>query len=69
MIWFKSCPRCSGDLMEDSDGYGKYVSCLACGHYLSSADEVTIRFGSLTTIVGNRGAKAQEAQVEVATAA
>jgi len=31
MFWFKKCPRCSGDLHEESDQYGSYVSCVQCG--------------------------------------
>ena len=31
MFWLKSCPRCSGDLYQDDDQYGRYVSCLQCG--------------------------------------
>ncbi len=32
MIYFKSCPRCSGDRTVADDHYGKYLSCLHCGH-------------------------------------
>ncbi len=32
MILFKSCPRCSGDQVLESDAYGSYILCLACGH-------------------------------------
>ncbi len=32
MILFKSCPRCSGDRVRESDAYGLYILCLACGH-------------------------------------
>ena len=32
MILFKSCPRCSGDRVHESDAYGPYILCLACGH-------------------------------------
>jgi hypothetical protein len=31
MFWFKKCPRCSGDLYEESDQYGSYVTCVQCG--------------------------------------
>jgi hypothetical protein len=34
MFWQKSCPRCKGDLCQDSDVYGIYVACFQCGHYL-----------------------------------
>ena len=32
MIMFKSCPRCSGDLIVGKDAFGDYVTCLQCGH-------------------------------------
>jgi hypothetical protein len=34
MMWLKSCPRCHGDLLLDSDYYGPSVSCIQCGHTL-----------------------------------
>lgn len=35
MMWRKSCPRCRGDLVLDSDYYGQYVSCIQCGNILN----------------------------------
>ena len=32
MIFFKSCPRCKGDMITSADMYGKYMECLQCGH-------------------------------------
>ena len=32
MIFFKSCPRCSGDRAMENDYYGNYVLCLHCGY-------------------------------------
>lgn len=32
MILFRSCPRCSGDRVRESDAYGPYILCLVCGH-------------------------------------
>ena len=32
MVLFKSCERCSGDRVAQSDHEGPYVICLACGH-------------------------------------
>ena len=32
MILFKSCPKCSGDRVRESDVYGPYILCLVCGH-------------------------------------
>jgi hypothetical protein len=31
MFWFKRCPRCSGDLYEETDLYGKFITCMQCG--------------------------------------
>lgn len=31
MFWFKLCPRCNGDLFEDRDQYGSYITCMQCG--------------------------------------
>jgi hypothetical protein len=31
MLYFKSCPRCKGDVNVDSDSYGAYAKCLQCG--------------------------------------
>jgi hypothetical protein len=33
MFWLKGCPRCKGDLYEDTDKYGRYVNCLQCGYH------------------------------------
>ncbi len=34
MLWFKQCPRCQGDLHNNRDMWGDFVSCLQCGYYL-----------------------------------
>lgn len=39
MIWTKSCPRCRGDLIFESDVHGRFVSCLQCGGILSNSEE------------------------------
>lgn len=31
MFWLKSCPHCTGDLLEAKDQYGRYVTCIQCG--------------------------------------
>ena len=28
----KQCPRCSGLMIIEDDWYGKFASCIACGH-------------------------------------
>ena len=32
MFYFKSCPRCQGDMYLERDPYGAYRKCLQCGH-------------------------------------
>ena len=32
MVYFKGCSRCSGDMVQESDVFGAYTTCLACGH-------------------------------------
>lgn len=37
--WLKNCPRCHGDLRQESDVYGKYVACVQCGYILRAEEE------------------------------
>ena len=37
--WLKECPRCSGDLREESNTVGTYIVCLQCGHMLTGLQE------------------------------
>lgn len=32
MIWFKKCPKCTGDLCQDADLFIPSVFCLQCGY-------------------------------------
>ena len=32
MFFFKTCPKCQGDMYLDRDSYGTYRKCLQCGH-------------------------------------
>ena len=34
MVWLKSCPKCRGDQIHQSDIYGPYIKCLQCGHII-----------------------------------
>ncbi len=43
MFWFKACPRCHGDLYQETDAYGPYVTCLQCSHYLTVAEEAWLK--------------------------
>ena len=31
MFYFKSCPKCRGDMYQDRDYYGSFRKCLQCG--------------------------------------
>ncbi len=48
MFWFKSCPKCHGDLYRDSDTYGTYIACMQCSHYLTQADETRLELSTGT---------------------
>ncbi len=66
MIWLKRCPRCDGDLFENSDMYGRYIACLQCGHYLSEPEEVLVKYAKS----GNRrGMTRTEVEQEIVAAA
>lgn len=43
MFWLKSCPRCHGDIYDNSDIYGRYIVCFQCGHYLTAAEDAILR--------------------------
>ena len=57
MYWLKGCPRCRGDLHEESDLYGAYVSCIQCGYVLSSREEEALR---LTGVLEPQSARPAE---------
>ena len=37
VIQFKACPKCHGDLIDGSDQYGSYRSCIQCGRYVAKS--------------------------------
>ena len=37
MIWLKACPKCKNDLYEESDHFGRFVSCAQCGMSMDDA--------------------------------
>lgn len=43
MLWFKSCPKCRGDLAEERDQYGMNVTCVQCGYSLREAEVALLR--------------------------
>ena len=38
-ISFKACPRCDGDLHQQADIYGKYLTCLQCGYSVDQSGD------------------------------
>ena len=42
MLYFKSCPRCTGDLYEQTDHYGFYKACLQCGNLIEPPNPVAL---------------------------
>ena len=49
MFWLKCCPRCGGDLYEDSDMHGSFITCLQCSHYLTEVDDVILQDSRVTS--------------------
>ena len=41
MVWLKSCQRCGGDLYQETDQFGSYVSCFQCGSSVAITEEGT----------------------------
>ncbi len=41
--WLKECPRCGGDLHEESDLYGRYISCVQCGYIPTQVQEARLQ--------------------------
>ncbi len=66
MLWCRDCPRCSGDLVSQSDIYGEFISCLQCGCILSERQGPTARLRrSLRTagkIIGSAECDTREAR-------
>ncbi len=40
--WLKECPRCHGDLRDESDIYGRYIACVQCGYILKHEEEARL---------------------------
>jgi hypothetical protein len=41
--WFKECPKCHGDLRQESNAFGKYITCMQCGYMLKATEEVLLK--------------------------
>ena len=39
MIYFKSCSRCGGDMITDSDRHGRFVYCIQCARSVDLPDQ------------------------------
>lgn len=40
--WLKGCPRCRGDLREEADQYGAFISCVQCGFIPTESEEARL---------------------------
>ena len=54
MSWLKTCPKCDGDIFENKDTYGSFMSCLQCGHYLTVAEEAYIQLKARVVFARDR---------------
>lgn len=41
MIFFRSCPKCRGDIQLTQDVYGTFKECIQCGFILELEEEPT----------------------------
>jgi hypothetical protein len=41
-FWLKECPKCHGDLREESNTFGTYIACMQCGYSLKQSEEVQL---------------------------
>jgi hypothetical protein len=47
-FWFKECPKCHGDLREEWDTLGEYITCMQCGYTLTHTEELQLEvYGTL----------------------
>ena len=42
MLYFKSCPKCNGDMYLDRDAYGSFRQCLQCGNLQDLVEKAAI---------------------------
>ncbi len=69
MLFFKSCPRCKGDIHFNQDIYGRYKECLQCGFMedVQTADEALAAAVAKVGFAGpKRGRKPAAAVARVA---
>jgi hypothetical protein len=62
MLLLKACPHCRGDLVLEQDRVCGYLTCVQCGHVLSTAEESTLGYrvttlGALHVHPGSRASR------------
>jgi hypothetical protein len=56
MMLFKACPRCGGDVRDTSDMYGRYISCVQCGHSADIPEERKVAIPAAYEVVERKNA-------------
>ena len=52
MLWLKCCPRCiGGDVADNQDKYGPYLTCLRCGYHLTDTEKAALSSSCLQGMV------------------
>ena len=52
MLWLKCCPRCiDGDVADNRDIYGPYMTCLHCGYCLTDPERAALSSSRLQGMV------------------
>jgi hypothetical protein len=41
--WLKECPKCHGDLREEANTFGPYITCMQCGYTLKHTEEIRLK--------------------------
>lgn len=65
MYWFKSCPRCRGDLHVERDIYSTEIVCMQCGHILNRAQVQALLERTMPRALRTR--RAEQAPVAMAS--
>ena len=52
MLWLECCPRCiGGDVADNQDKYGPYLTCLHCGYHLTDTEKAALSSSRLQGMV------------------
>ena len=55
MLWLKCCPRCiDGDVADNQDIYGAYLTCLHCGYCLTETEKAALSSSCLQGVAMRR---------------